>query len=233
MPRRLRRGEPAKEYNERAGEARDILVNRLFSTRIFSSSTRGAARRKWYCRALSNRAATAVSATLSGRDERPSRLFKRRHRNLPSRQSRDDPHHSALSKQAEWGESDTSIRLDRQKKDRTADMLSNIANFCYKLKPLKLRFSLPLNHHFIAFKPNRHERLSPIPCLVAGNCLQARQTCRKGIRIYFQHWVHAHEEDRDNYRAFRPSGYDAALRGREGFEIRKDGSFHSLPHRRC
>lgn len=46
----------------------------------------------------------------------------------------------------------------------------------------------------------------------------------------FQHWVHAHEEDQGEYRAFRPAGYELPpSRGREGFEIRRDGSFMHYP----
>ncbi len=42
----------------------------------------------------------------------------------------------------------------------------------------------------------------------------------------FKHWIHSHEEDGDDYRIFRPSSYEFPLsRGREGFEIKENGTF--------
>jgi hypothetical protein len=38
-------------------------------------------------------------------------------------------------------------------------------------------------------------------------------------------WLHSHEEDTDDTRVFRPADFDfPPARGREGFELRDDGS---------
>ena len=66
--------------------------------------------------------------------------------------------------------------------------------------------------------------------LLATACSPAKRAEKAFGGHIFQHWVHAHEEDQNNYRAFRPSGYELPpSRGREGFEIRKDGSFIHYP----
>jgi hypothetical protein len=42
----------------------------------------------------------------------------------------------------------------------------------------------------------------------------------------FQRWVHAHEEDRDGVEVYKPYGTPLPpSRGRDGFEMRKDGRF--------
>ncbi|NUQ23162.1 MAG: hypothetical protein HUU34_04365 [Saprospiraceae bacterium] len=42
----------------------------------------------------------------------------------------------------------------------------------------------------------------------------------------YNHWTHSHEEDTAGAKVFRPSTYAFPLsRGREGFEIKADGSF--------
>jgi len=80
-----------------------------------------------------------------------------------------------------------------------------------KLKNMK-------NHHLI------------LVLLLASACSSARRAEKAFGETLFQHWVHAHEEDQDGYRAFRPAAYELPpSRGREGFEIRKDGSFMHYP----
>jgi hypothetical protein len=45
----------------------------------------------------------------------------------------------------------------------------------------------------------------------------------------FQRWVHSYEEDTEETQVFRPLSYEfPPSRGREGFDIRKDGSFTLL-----
>jgi hypothetical protein len=45
----------------------------------------------------------------------------------------------------------------------------------------------------------------------------------------FQRWVHSYEEDTPGSQVFRPPNYEfPPSRGREGFDIRKDGSFTLL-----
>jgi hypothetical protein len=45
----------------------------------------------------------------------------------------------------------------------------------------------------------------------------------------FHRWVHSYEEDTENAEVFRPPSYEfPPSRGREGFDIRKDGSFTLL-----
>lgn len=63
-------------------------------------------------------------------------------------------------------------------------------------------------------------------CLVFLSC----NSTKKAERIYgpdlFTHWIHLFEEDGADYRAFRRSDYAfPPARGREGFEIKSDGSF--------
>jgi hypothetical protein len=46
----------------------------------------------------------------------------------------------------------------------------------------------------------------------------------------FQHWVRSHEEDTEELAVYRPSGHDfPPARGREGFEVRRDGTFIDHP----
>ena len=66
--------------------------------------------------------------------------------------------------------------------------------------------------------------------LLASACSSTKRAEKAFGESIFQHWVHVHEEDQDGYRAFRPSGYDLPpSRGREGFEIRRDGNFMHYP----
>jgi hypothetical protein len=45
----------------------------------------------------------------------------------------------------------------------------------------------------------------------------------------FQRWIHSYEEDTEEAEVFRPPSYEfPPSRGREGFDIRKDGSFALL-----
>lgn len=45
----------------------------------------------------------------------------------------------------------------------------------------------------------------------------------------FQRWIHSFEEDTSETQVFRPVGYSfPPARGRDGFEIRRDGSFALL-----
>jgi hypothetical protein len=42
----------------------------------------------------------------------------------------------------------------------------------------------------------------------------------------FKRWVHSQEEDTPTVKVFRPRGYDfPPARGRQGFEVRKNGEF--------
>lgn len=42
----------------------------------------------------------------------------------------------------------------------------------------------------------------------------------------YQHWMHSYEEDDANVKMYRPASYSfPPSRGREGFEIKKDGTF--------
>ena len=42
----------------------------------------------------------------------------------------------------------------------------------------------------------------------------------------FQHWVHSHEEDENGLEVFRPHSYPfPRARGRNGFEVKKNGEF--------
>ena len=42
----------------------------------------------------------------------------------------------------------------------------------------------------------------------------------------FKRWVHSFEEDKNGVKVYRPAGYEfPPARGREGFEIRKNGDF--------
>jgi hypothetical protein len=54
----------------------------------------------------------------------------------------------------------------------------------------------------------------------------------KGQRLpdnLFQRWIHSFEEDTSGTQVFRPVGYPfPPARGRDGFEIRRDGSFTLL-----
>lgn len=66
--------------------------------------------------------------------------------------------------------------------------------------------------------------------LLASACSSTKRAEKAFGEHLFQHWVHAHEEDQAEYRAFRPAGYELPpSRGREGFEIRRDGSFLHYP----
>lgn len=57
-------------------------------------------------------------------------------------------------------------------------------------------------------------------------CNPAKKAERTFGSDFFQHWIHSHEDDGADYRAFRSADFDfPPARGREGFEIRKDGSF--------
>jgi hypothetical protein len=57
-------------------------------------------------------------------------------------------------------------------------------------------------------------------------CNSAKKAERNFGEALFQHWVHSYEDDQDGYRAFRPAGYEfPPARGREGFELKKDGTF--------
>jgi hypothetical protein len=42
----------------------------------------------------------------------------------------------------------------------------------------------------------------------------------------FQHWIHSREEDTEKVKVYRPSNYQfPPSRGRDGFELKKDGEF--------
>ncbi|MCB0557769.1 MAG: hypothetical protein H6573_16840 [Lewinellaceae bacterium] len=66
--------------------------------------------------------------------------------------------------------------------------------------------------------------------LLASACSPTQRMEKAFGESIFQHWVHAHEEDQGEYRAFRPASYGLPpSRGREGFDIRRDGSFMHYP----
>jgi hypothetical protein len=60
--------------------------------------------------------------------------------------------------------------------------------------------------------------------------LLTAQTCQKNRTninpAIFGHWVHSFEEDKNHLQAYRPASYSFPLaRGREGFELKENGSF--------
>ena len=62
--------------------------------------------------------------------------------------------------------------------------------------------------------------------LSLGACNSAKKAERAFGEALFQHWTHSYEDDQDGYRAFRPASYEfPPARGREGFELIKDGTF--------
>ena len=66
--------------------------------------------------------------------------------------------------------------------------------------------------------------------LLATACSPAKRAEKAFGNSIFQHWSHAHEEDGDGFRTFRPDGYELPpSRGREGYEIRRNGSFMHYP----
>ncbi len=71
-------------------------------------------------------------------------------------------------------------------------------------------------------------------CCVGMGCNQSSHTNRiaQDTTYLYRHWIHSHEEDeRDkHYVAYRPAGFKfPPARGREGFEIRKNGVFIWYP----
>jgi hypothetical protein len=60
--------------------------------------------------------------------------------------------------------------------------------------------------------------------------LLSAQTCRRSqidlAQAVFKHWVHSFEEDTQGIQVYRPVSYNFPLsRGREGFEVKEDGTF--------
>lgn len=69
-----------------------------------------------------------------------------------------------------------------------------------------------------------------LPLFASLLLLVACNSAKKAERAYgdalFQHWIHSFEDDTDSYKAYRPAAYAfPPARGREGFELKKDGSF--------
>lgn len=63
-------------------------------------------------------------------------------------------------------------------------------------------------------------------CLALLSCNSVKKAERVFGSELFAHWVHSHEEDSADYRVFRRADYAfPPSRGREGFEIKSDGSF--------
>lgn len=61
--------------------------------------------------------------------------------------------------------------------------------------------------------------------LLSG-CSSAKRAANLYGEALFQHWTHSYEEDQSGRKVYRPAGYDfPPSRGREGFEIRKDGIY--------
>jgi hypothetical protein len=60
--------------------------------------------------------------------------------------------------------------------------------------------------------------------------LLSAQTCKKSqtdvATTVFKHWVHSFEEDTAGLQTYRPASYNFPLaRGREGFEVKENGTF--------
>lgn len=56
-----------------------------------------------------------------------------------------------------------------------------------------------------------------------GTCAEELGSLPKEL---FNHWIHSHEDDTKDIRAFRPSSYNfPRSRVRQGFEIKKNGEF--------
>lgn len=59
----------------------------------------------------------------------------------------------------------------------------------------------------------------------ANGCGDQNSSAKKSGPLY-QYWIHSHEDDGDNFKAYRPKDYDFPVsRGRDGFEIKADGQF--------
>lgn len=62
--------------------------------------------------------------------------------------------------------------------------------------------------------------------LLLAGCSSTRRATNAFGEVLFQRWTHSYEEDTSGQKIFRPTGYDfPPSRGREGFEVRKDGVF--------
>jgi hypothetical protein len=60
--------------------------------------------------------------------------------------------------------------------------------------------------------------------------LSACSSNKKAMRTYgsalFQHWTHSYEEDKNEMTTYRPASFAfPPSRGREGFEIKEDGTY--------
>ncbi len=69
-----------------------------------------------------------------------------------------------------------------------------------------------------------------LPLFASLLLIVACNSTKKAERVYgdalFQHWIHSFEDDTDSYKAYRPAAYAfPPARGREGFELKKDGNF--------
>ena len=62
--------------------------------------------------------------------------------------------------------------------------------------------------------------------LLAAGCHPTKRAMNTYGPGLFQHWTHSYEDDKDQTKVFRPSTYTfPPSRGREGFEIKEDGTF--------
>jgi hypothetical protein len=67
--------------------------------------------------------------------------------------------------------------------------------------------------------------LTLLVLLAVNGCSSKEDSGNKSNNLY-QYWIHSHEDDGDNYKAYRPKEYDFPVsRGRDGFEIKSDGQF--------
>ncbi len=58
------------------------------------------------------------------------------------------------------------------------------------------------------------------------NCSSTQRALRIYGDDFFQHWVHSHEDDHTGIKVYRPADYAfPPSRGREGFELEKDGVY--------
>ncbi len=59
-----------------------------------------------------------------------------------------------------------------------------------------------------------------------SSCNSSKQAMNTYGPELFQHWTHSYEDDTDGVRIYRPANYAfPPSRGREGFEIAKDGAY--------
>lgn len=69
-------------------------------------------------------------------------------------------------------------------------------------------------------------KILPLLGLVVFMATACNSSKKMPSAYIYQHWKHAHEQDETKARVFRPANFDfPPSRGREAFEIQKDGTF--------